>query len=294
MQRYDRGFGAAAFRAINAGLMVLVVLATLYPLYYVFIVSISDANSVIRGDIVLYPRNITWQSYRLVLGTSTIMRSLSNSIMYTVIGTLINLVMTALCAYPLARSRFSGRTIFTIIITVTMFFSGGLIPLYLLILQLGLRNTIWSLVLPVAISPWNMIIMRTYFQGIPEEMFEAATIDGANDLQILARIVVPLSKPIFATLLLYYAVGHWNQWFNALIFLDDRSRFPIQLILRSIVVQGQLEQGGQLMSPSAEEMIVEKTIKYATIIVSTVPILVVYPFVQKYFVQGVMIGAIKG
>lgn len=294
MQRYDRGFGAAAFRAINAGLMVLVVLATLYPLYYVFIVSISDANSVIRGDIVLYPRNITWQSYRLVLGTSTIMRSLSNSIMYTVIGTLINLVMTALCAYPLARSRFSGRTIFTIIITVTMFFSGGLIPLYLLILQLGLRNTIWSLVLPVAISPWNMIIMRTYFQGIPEEMFEAATIDGANDLQILARIVVPLSKPIFATLLLYYAVGHWNQWFNALIFLDDRSRFPIQLILRSIVVQGQLEQGGQLMSPSAEEMIVEKTIKYATIIVSTVPILLVYPFVQKYFVQGVMIGAIKG
>lgn len=294
MQRYDRGFGAAAFRLINAGLMVLVVLVTLYPLYYVFIVSISDANSVIRGDIVLYPRNVTWQSYELVLGTPTIIRSLINSIRYTVIGTLINLVMTALCAYPLARSRFSGKTIFTILITITMFFSGGLIPLYLLILQLGLRNTIWSLVLPVAISPWNMIIMRTYFQGIPEEMFESATIDGANDLQILGRIVVPLSKPIFATLLLYYAVGHWNQWFNALIFLDDKSKFPIQLILRSIVVQGQLEQGGQLMSPSMEEMIVEKTIKYATIIVSTVPILLVYPFVQKYFVQGVMIGAIKG
>jgi len=202
--------------------------------------------------------------------------------------------MTALCAYPLARSRFSGRTFFTVMITITMFFSGGLIPLYLLILSLGLRNTIWSLVLPVAISPWNMIIMRTYFQGIPEEMFEAATIDGANDFQILGRIVVPLSKPIFATLLLYYAVSHWNQWFNALIFLDDMAKFPVQLILRSVVIQGQLEQGAQIMSPSMEEMVIEKSIKYATIIVSTVPILLVYPFVQKYFVRGVMVGAIKG
>jgi len=294
MPEYDRGWGATLFRVVNAILMVAVIVATLYPMYYVFIVSISDANSVIRGDVVLAPKNVTWQSYELVLGSQNVIRSLANSALYTVLGTAINLIMTALCAYPLARSRFSGRTFFTVMITITMFFSGGLIPLYLLILSLGLRNTIWSLVLPVAISPWNMIIMRTYFQGIPEEMFEAATIDGANDFQILGRIVVPLSKPIFATLLLYYAVSHWNQWFNALIFLDDMAKFPVQLILRSVVIQGQLEQGAQIMSPSMEEMVIEKSIKYATIIVSTVPILLVYPFVQKYFVRGVMVGAIKG
>ncbi len=294
MPEYDRGWGATLFRVVNAILMVAVIVATLYPMYYVFVVSISDANSVIRGDVVLAPKNVTWQSYELVLGSQNVIRSLANSALYTVLGTAINLIMTALCAYPLARSRFSGRTFFTVMITITMFFSGGLIPLYLLILSLGLRNTIWSLVLPVAISPWNMIIMRTYFQGIPEEMFEAATIDGANDFQILGRIVVPLSKPIFATLLLYYAVSHWNQWFNALIFLDDMAKFPVQLILRSVVIQGQLEQGAQIMSPSMEEMVIEKSIKYATIIVSTVPILLVYPFVQKYFVRGVMVGAIKG
>ena len=294
MVRYDRGFGSRLFDILNYTFMVVLVLVTLYPLYYVAIVSLSDGNAVLRGDVGLWPVGANLTTYRLVFRTPTVMRSLANSAMYTTVGTAINLFMTALCAYPLARPRFSGKTFLTLMVMVTMFFSGGLIPLYLLIMQLGLRNTMWALVLPVAIGPWNMFIMRTYFQGIPEEMFEAATIDGANDLQIVSRIVVPLSKPIFATLLLFYAVGHWNQWFNALIFLDERVKFPIQLVLRSVVIQGQMEQAGHIMSPSMEHLVVERSLQYATIVVSTLPILAVYPFVQKYFVRGVMIGAIKG
>jgi len=273
--------------------MIFVVLATLYPLYYIAVVSLSDGNAVLRGEVGFFPVGLTLDSYKLVMEGETIPRSLLNSVLYTTVGTLVNLSFTALCAYPLSRPYFSGRKVFTWMVTVTMFFSGGLIPLYLLVMNLGLLNTMWALVLPAAISPWNMFIMRTYFQGIPEEMYEAAIIDGANDLQILGKIVLPLAKPIMATLLLFYAVGHWNSWFNALIFLDEKSKFPIQLIIRSIVVLGQFEQTSEI-DATADFMVIEKTLKYATIMVSTLPILAVYPFVQKYFVKGVMIGAIKG
>lgn len=295
MGTYDKGPGARLFDTLNTFFMVLVVLATLYPLYYVAIVSLSNGNAVLRGEVSLLPVGFTPAAYGLVFRTTTVVRSLGNSVLYTTVGTLINLLMTALCAYPLARPRYSLRKFFTWLVMLTMFFSGGLIPLYLLILQLGLRNTIWSLVLPVAISPWNMFIMRTYFQGIPEEIFEAAMIDGANDLGTLFRVILPVARPIFATLLLFYAVAHWNEWFHALIFLDDKVRLPVQLILRSVVIQGQMEHGGYLMSPSEEEsMVVEQSLRYATIMVSTLPILMVYPFVQKYFVRGVTIGALKG
>lgn len=294
MVTYDKGFAARLFDVLNVLFMVLVILVTLYPLYYVAIVSLSEGNAVLKGEVSLFPVGFTLINYQMVFRTSTVMRGLANSVLYTTIGTTINLIMTALCAYPLARPRFSGRTVFTMIVTITMFFSGGLIPLYLLIMQLGLRNSIWSLVLPVAISPWNMFIMRTYFQGIPEELHEAAKIDGANELQTMFSVILPLAKPIFATLLLFYAVGHWNEWFNALIFLDDKVKFPVQLILRSVVIQGQMEQGGHILSPSMEHLVVEQSLKYATIMVATLPILAVYPFVQKHFVKGVMIGAIKG
>jgi putative aldouronate transport system permease protein len=294
MSTHDKGFWSIAFDLFNTILLVLVILITLYPLYYVAIVSLSDGNAVLRGEVSIFPVGFTLTPYKMVFRTNTVARGLLNSALYTTVGTAINLFMTALCAYPLARARFSGRTVFTVMVTITMFFSGGLIPLYLLILDLGIRNTIWALVLPSAISPWNMFIMRTYFQNIPEEIFDAAKIDGANDLQIMARMVVPLSIPIFATMLLFYAVGHWNEWFHALIFLDEKAKFPIQLILRSVVIQGQLEMGSYIMSPSEEFMVVEQSLKYATIIVATLPILAVYPFVQKYFVRGVMIGAIKG
>jgi putative aldouronate transport system permease protein len=181
---------------------------------------------------------------------------------------------------------------FTWLVTLTMFFSGGLIPLYLLILSLGMRNTMWALVLPSAINVWYMFILRTNFQSIPEELYEAAVIDGANDLQTLFKIYLPLAKPVLATLLLFYAVAHWNEFFSALIFLDDRNKYPIQLVMRSIVIQGNLQANE--LNPSAELAVTDRTLKYATILVSTLPILLVYPFVQRYFVKGVMIGAIKG
>ena len=289
----DKSLGSILFDVFIIVFMSLVVFATLYPFYYIAIVSISDGKMVTRGEITVIPRGITFESYKLVLKDPTIVRSLANSVLYTVVGTLVNLSFTSLCAYPLSRPKFSGKTFFTLMFTLTMFFSGGLIPLYLVVLRLGIMNTIWALVLPTAISTWYMFIMRTYYQGIPESLHESAIMDGANDLVILWRIVLPLAKPIMATLLLFYAVGHWNDFFSALIYLDEKRKWPMTMILRSILIIGRM---GEATNETLETdfTVIEMTIKYATIMVSTLPILLVYPFVQKYFVKGVMIGAIKG
>ena len=288
----DKSFGARLFDKLNFVFMILVILATIFPLYYVAIISLSEGNAVLRGEVHLAPVGFTLKAYKQVLGNTAISRSLWNSIVYTVVGTTINLVMTALCAYPLARPRFSGRKFFTWVVTLTMFFSGGLIPLYLLVMQLGLIDTIWAIVLPVAISPWYMFMLRTSFQQIPEDIYEAAVLDGANDLQTMFRIILPVSKPIMATLLLFYSVGHWNEFFRPLIFLEDRAKYPIQLLLRNIVMLG--APGATTNVTPGSDVLVEQTLKYATIMLSTLPILTVYPFVQKYFVKGVMIGSIKG
>ena len=288
----DKSFGSRLFDKLNFVFMILLILATIFPLYYVAIISLSDGNAVMRGEVHLFPVGFTLKAYNLVLGNVAVPRSLWNSLVYTVVGTTINLVMTTLCAYPLARARFSGRKFFTWMVTLTMFFSGGLIPLYLLVLQLGLRNTMWAFLLPAAINPWNMFILRTSFLQIHEEIYEAAVLDGANDLQTMFRIILPLSKPIMATLLLFYSVAHWNEFFRPLIFLDEMAKYPIQLVLRNIVMLASYGETTQLTTSA--DLVVEQTLKYATIMVSTLPILVVYPFVQKYFVKGVMIGSIKG
>jgi putative aldouronate transport system permease protein len=272
--------------------MILIIFATLYPFYYITIVSLSNGNAVLRDEVRFWPVGFTLESYKLVFENPAMSKSLLNSVLYTTVGTIINLIMTALCAYPLARPKFSGRIFFTWVVSLTMFFSGGLIPLYLVVLQLGIRNTMWALVLPVAINVWNMFIMRTSFQGIPEEIYEAATLDGANDLQTLFQVVLPLAKPVLATLLMFYAVGHWNEFFNALIYLDDRNKFPVQLVLRNVVILGRFDQTNEL-SGGSDFAAIEQTLRYATIMVSTLPILAVYPFVQRYFVKGVMVGAIK-
>jgi putative aldouronate transport system permease protein len=290
---YDRTLGSKIFDWANRLLLVLVIFATLYPFYYITIVSLSNGNAVLRGDVRFWPIAPTIESYKLVFDNPSVSTSLSNSVLYTVVGTIINLFMTVLCAYPLARPKFSGKTFFTWVVSMTMFFSGGLIPLYLLVLNIGIYNSMWALVLPGAINVWNMFIMRTSFQSIPEELYEAAVLDGANDLQTLYYMVLPLSMPVIATLLMFYAVGHWNEFFNALIFLDDRAKFPIQLVLRNIVILGRFDQTNEL-SGGSDFAAIEQTLRYATIMVSTLPILAVYPFVQRYFVKGVMIGAIKG
>jgi putative aldouronate transport system permease protein len=292
MAIYDRSLGSRLFDAILTILMVLLIFITLYPFYHILIVSLSNGNAVLRGEVTFWPVQFTLESYKLVFQDPAIWQALRNSVLYTSTGTALNLFLTALCAYPLARPRFFARTFFTWMVTLTMFFSGGLIPLYLLVLQLGMIDKIWAIILPTAINPWNMFILRTAFQGIHESVYEAALLDGASEVQILWRIVLPLSLPIFATLLLFYAVAQWNDFFNALIFLNSKAMYPIQLLLRNVVIAGTFQQTGEIAGAS-EFAVIEQTLKYATIMVSTIPILLVYPFVQKYFVKGVMVGAIK-
>ncbi|WP_308636512.1 carbohydrate ABC transporter permease [Paenibacillus silvisoli] len=288
-----RGLGSKLFDGFNVVFMLILTFATFYPIFYIFIVSVSDGNAVMRGEITFWPVKMNWSTYSLLFEDPAILRSYLNTFVYTIVGTAINVLCTALCAYPLSKKDFYGRGFFTLLIVITMFFSGGLIPSYLLIQKLGFLNTIWALVIPGAISVWNMIIMRTFFQGIPNELYESAQMDGANELVSLLKITLPLSKAIMATMALFYAVGHWNSFFGAMIYLDDKDKFPLQIILRNMVVLGEMsgqtqEIGGIYSSVTATN------IKYAVIIVAVVPILMVYPFIQKYFVKGVMIGSLKG
>ena len=214
-------------------------------------------------------------------------------LIYTVAGTLVSVGMTALCAYPLSRKEFYGRGIFTGSVVFTMFFDAGIISNYMVVQSAGLMNSIWAIILPGAINVWYMIIMRTFFSDIPEELFESARLDGANDLTIFVKMVLPLSKAVLATMVLFYAVGFWNQWLQPLIYLNDRSRFPMQLILRNIVL-GTDAALSKSMSASADMATMSLNIKYAVIFITILPILMVYPFVQKYFVKGVMVGSVKG
>ena len=277
--------------------VTLVVLAmcimVLYPIYYMFIVSISDGNAVLRGDITVLPQGINFGAYKAVLTNEYVPRAYLNTILYTVIGTFIAVAMTALCAYPLSRKEFYGRGLFTGIVVFTMFFDAGIISNYMVVRSTGIMNTMWAIVLPGSINVWYMIIMRTFFADIPEELFESAKLDGANDLTIFAKMVLPLSKAVLATMVLFYAVGFWNQWLQPLIYLDDRKKFPMQLILRNIVL-GAAAALSKSMSAATDMATMGLNIKYAVIFVTILPILVIYPFVQKYFVKGVMVGSVKG
>lgn len=288
-----RSFGSRLFDSANVLAMLLLVFVTFYPLYYIFVVSVSGGNAVMRGDVSFYPIDFNWNTYALVFDDSSIWRSYLNTIVYTVVGTSINLVCTALCAYPLSKREFYGRGFFTLMIVVTMFFSGGLIPNYLLVQKLGMMNTMWALVIPGAISVWNMIVMRTFFQGIPNELYESAGMDGASELTSLIKITLPLSKPIMATMAMFYAVGHWNSFFSAMIYLNEKAKFPLQIILRNMVVMGEMSSQSQEIS-GAYAAVTATNIKYAVIIIAVLPILLVYPFIQKYFVKGVMVGSLKG
>jgi len=243
--------------------------------------------------VILLPKGFNINAYKMVFSHPEIGRSYINTIIYTVVGTFINLLFTTLGAYPLSRRDFYGRNIFTGIFVFTMFFSGGMIPSYLLVKDLKMLNTIWAIVLPGAVSTWNMVVMRTFFQNtIPVELQESAFIDGAGDFKVFLRIVLPLSTSILAVMTLFYGVGHWNSWFSALIYLSDRKKYPLQIILREILIQSDTSEmtGG----PVSDLEKIGEGIKYATMVVATVPILCLYPFLQRYFVKGVMIGALKG
>lgn len=284
------------FETVNIALLALLSAAVLYPLLFVISASVSNPSAVLAGDMWLWPVDISLTGYRKVLENKELLTGYGNTILYTAVGTTVNLIMTVLAAYPLSRSQLWGRNAITALLVFTMFFSGGLIPAYMVVKTLGLNNTMWALILPGAVSVWNIFITRTFFQSsIPGELQEAASIDGCSDTGILLRIVLPLSAPILAVMVLFYAVGHWNAYFNALIYLTDRKLYPLQLFLREILIQGQMEQmvnSGD--SSHAQAIMDEEAIKYAAVVVTNLPIFMLYPFLQKYFVKGVMIGALKG
>lgn len=275
-------------------ILAIVTIIVIYPLYYMFIVSISSGQAVIQGHVKLWPEGIQLQAYQAVLRDPNIPHSYLNTIIYTTIGTLVNLAMTALCAYPLSRKDLYGRYMFTFIIIFTMFLDAGMVANFLVVKSLDLRNSMWALILPTAINVWYMIIMRTFFAQIPDEIEQAASIDGANDLVIFFRIILPLSKPVIATLLLFYAVWHWNSYFPALLYLDERKLYPLQLIVRNIVIGGDTASMQSSMNVGSDTAILEKNLKYAATFISILPILCVYPFVQKYFVKGAIVGSLKG
>ena len=278
--------------------MIILLFIFVWPLWFVVIASFSDPNQVWMGKVVLWPKGITLVSYEELLHYKRIWSGYANTIFYTVVGTLVNLVMTVCGAYPLSRKDFMPRHVVMIMLMITMYFSGGLIPTYLVVSKLGLVNTRWAMIIPGAMSVYNMIVTRTYFMNsIPSSLQEAATLDGASSFQYLIRVVLPLSKPILAVIGLYYAVGHWNDFYSALIYIYDDSMLPLQSFLRDILMSTKLtlnNMSGVDMATAAAKAQLAQTLKYSVIIVSTVPVLCIYPFIQKYFVKGVMIGSVKG
>ena len=277
----------------------IVLVLTLYPLIYVLSASFSDPVSVTTGKVTLLPVQPTLDGYATIFQYGPIWLGYRNTLFYTIVGTLINMAVTLPCAYALSRRDFVGRNVLSIFFAFTMFFSGGLIPTYLVVKQLKLLNTVGALLLPTAMSVWNMIIARTYFQNsIPAGLEEAATIDGCSNLKLFFQIILPLSQPIIAVLILYYAVGHWNEYFNALIYLNDQNIYPLQLILRNILLLDQMFDMMDSDPEARQEMMrllqMKESMKFGIIVLSTLPVMVLYPFLQKFFVKGVMIGAIKG
>ncbi|GIO40486.1 carbohydrate ABC transporter permease [Paenibacillus apis] len=295
---YQLSRGDKVFNWFNLVLVGILTLIILYPLLFVVFASLSDPRQIFDHVLLLWPRGFTLDGYKRVFGNSDIWMGFKNAIIYTGLGTAVNVVMTTLAAYPLSRRDFRGRNIITMLFTFTMFFSGGLIPTYLVNQALGIVNTMWVMIIPGAISVYNMIIMRTYFQqNIPLELEESAFIDGATDMQLLLKIVLPLSTPIIAVMMMFYGVGRWNGYFDAMIYLSDRNLFPLQLILREILVQNQMGDSVNqaIMTANQSEVnSLKQSIKYAVVVVSSVPVLIFYPVVSKYFEKGIMVGAIKG
>lgn len=287
------------FNVVNVIIMTLVLMIEIYPLLYVLSASISDPDLVNQGKVLLLPKGISFDGYIRVLRDKEIWAGYRNTIFYTLLGTGINLFVTLPAAYSLSRKDFYGRNVFMALFTFTMFFSGGLIPTYFIVTGLGLRDTIWALLLPGAASMYNIIITRTFFQSnIPNEMKEAAEIDGCTNTRLFFTIVLPLSAPIIAVIGLFYGVAHWNSYFSALIYISKRELFPLQLILREILLLNEMStemmKTGEEIEAFAKQARIADMIKYAVIIVSTAPVLIAYPFLQRYFVQGIMIGAVKG
>jgi putative aldouronate transport system permease protein len=289
----DRNFGVRCFQIFNVLLLSAMALLTLLPFVYVFAGSFATSKELAAQSFILIPTEFSLDAYRYIFSTPSLIKSLWVTVNITVIGTLVNLVLTSLFAYPLARRDFRLRGPLTALVLFTMLFNGGMIPTFLTVKALGLLDTYMSLIIPVAISAFNLIILKSFFQSLPEGLEEAAKIDGYNDLRILFQIVLPLSMPALATFALFYAAGHWNNYFTAIMYLNDASKFPIQVLLRQIVI---LASGGIGDSTQFDTnfVIPKQTVKMAVIVISTVPILLVYPFLQRHFTKGILLGSVKG
>lgn len=286
-------FGERVFDVFNYAFLTLISLCMLYPMYYVLVASFSNANEmIINADkILLYPLKANVRAYKYVLEYPMIWRGYLNTIFVVVVGTAINMVLSLFGAYFMSILDLPGRKIFTKFVLVTMFFSGGMIPTYMVVKGVGLLDSIWSVILPTAINTYNMIVIRSAMSAIPRSLSEAAEIDGANDFAILWRIIVPTCIPTIVVVIMYYAVGHWNAWFSAFIYITgDRTKWPLQVVLRRILIEGTVMAG----DTGGDSQTLGETIKYAVIIVSTAPILMIYPLIQKHLVKGVMIGSVKG
>lgn len=285
------------FNAVNLIVLTILMLGVLYPLVYVFSASISDPDLVITGKMWLIPRGFTLEGYKRVLQDPDILLGYRNTVLYTVVGTAVNLVLTLSAAYALSKRFLRGGKTIMFFVTFTMYFSGGMIPSYLLMQDLKLMDTFAALVLSGAVSTYNLIIARTFFSnGVPQELEDAARIDGCSVTKTFMLVVLPLSKALIGVLALYYGVSHWNSYFSALIYISDRAKFPLQLILREILIENQ--QKATMLIDNEEiallQMKVANLIKYAVIFVSSAPVLIIYPFLQKYFDKGVMLGSLKG
>lgn len=280
---------------VNRIILIFLVLITLIPLIYVLIASFMDPSTLINQGISFNPKDWTVEGYSRVFADDSILRGFVNSILYSFAFSFLTVLVTMLTAYPLSKPDLVGKNLITTFFVITMFVGGGLIPTYLLIKDLGMLDSIWAIILPGSINVWNIILARTYFSGLPKELSEAATIDGANDMQILFRIMLPLAKPIMFVLFLYAFVGQWNSYFDAMIYLKNPDLQPLQLVLRNILIQNQPSQDMVGANTAMAEMKqIAELIKYSTIVISSLPLIVMYPFFQKYFDKGILIGSVKG
>jgi len=288
--------GDRVFLGIIYAFLIFVLVIVIYPLIFVLSSSFSSSQAVVSGRVWLWPVDFSLEGYKVIFSNPAILTGYINSIIYTVLGVLINVVLTVALAYPLSKPTFVGRSLIMMLIVFTMLFSGGLIPTYLTVKSLGILDTRWVMVLPGAIAVFQVIIARTFFQAtIPKELNEAAELDGCSDIGFLWRVVLPLSKAIIAVLVLFHAVGTWNAYFDALIYLKSPELFPLQIILRNILILNSVDAGSLVdANQFAARQGLRDLLKFSLIVVATVPILCIYPFVQKYFVQGIMIGSIKG
>ena len=282
--------GYRAFQVINTIIMIFVIFITLYPFVYLVAQSFSSDAAASAGKVTFYPIGFNVNTYKYILRDNQFFRYYGNTIFYTVVGTFISVACTALIAYPLSKPRLRLNKVITPLVVFTMYFAGGMIPNYIVITQwLGLQDSMWSIILPNAISTFNLLVMKSFFAGLPEELEEAAAIDGMNTYQIFLKIIIPLSKPIIATMCLFYMVTMWNEWFTPMLYLDSKDKWPVALYVRQLV-----EGANNTEIGSSDASSVQATVKSATMVLTSIPIICVYPFVQKYFVQGMSIGAVKG